>query len=175
MRDTIVNARKLYRIVVEVSTCHFRAVPVQARPKMRAGPCSPSCWDPYHGMTLVCVSCQHGPKYFVSCRASGRAKRSCHDPPSNGTAQVPALVVAHIPRECNLKDNCITAFVLSSNRVFAPIFLTLHVCPCFSKPKLPCAPASEHREVKIHHGLEKMFGKKKKEKKDYSTPYPKYT
>jgi hypothetical protein len=74
-----------------VSTCHFRAVPVQARPKMRAGPCSPPCQDSEHGTALVFVSCRHGPKYFVPCRASDRAKRPCHDPPSNGTVQVPAL------------------------------------------------------------------------------------
>jgi hypothetical protein len=74
-----------------VSTCHFRAVPAQARPKMRAVPCSPPCRDSGHGTALLFVSCRHGPKYFVPCRASGRAKRPCHNPPSNDTAQVPAL------------------------------------------------------------------------------------
>jgi hypothetical protein len=75
-----------------VSTCHFRVVPAQARSKMWAGPCSPPCRDSRHGTALVFVSCQHGPKYFVSCRTSGRAKKPCHDPPSNDTVQVPALL-----------------------------------------------------------------------------------
>ena len=38
MRGSTVNARKLHYRVVEVSTCHFRVVPAQARPKMRARP-----------------------------------------------------------------------------------------------------------------------------------------
>jgi hypothetical protein len=91
IRSSIVNAKKLYCIVVEVSTCHFRAVPAQARPKMRVGPCSPPSRDSGHGTALVFVSCRYGPKYFVSCRVSGRTKRPCHDPPSNSTAQVLAL------------------------------------------------------------------------------------
>jgi hypothetical protein len=56
MRDSIVNARKLDCIVVEVSTCHFRAVPAQAWPKMRAGPFSPPCRDPERG-TAQNISC----------------------------------------------------------------------------------------------------------------------
>jgi hypothetical protein len=52
-----------------VCTCHFRTVSTQTRPKMRAGSCSPPCRDSEHGTALVIVSCRHGPKYFVSCRA----------------------------------------------------------------------------------------------------------
>ena len=69
----------------------FRAVPVQARSKMRAVPYSPSCWNSRHNTAFVFVSCRHGPKYFMPCRALGRAKWSCRGPPKNDTAQVPAL------------------------------------------------------------------------------------
>jgi hypothetical protein len=58
---------------------------------MRAGPCSPPCRYSGYGTALVFVSCRHGPKYFVPCRASGHTKRPCYDPPSNRTAQIPAL------------------------------------------------------------------------------------
>ena len=71
-------------------TGYFRAVPAQARHKMRVVPYSPSCWDPRHGTTLVFVSCWHSPKYFVLCRALGRDKWSCRSPFENGTAQIPA-------------------------------------------------------------------------------------
>jgi hypothetical protein len=91
MRGSILNIRKLHCRVVEVSTCHFCAVLAQAWPKIRVGPYSSPCQDPRHGTALVFVSCWHGPKYFMSCRASGHAKRPCHDPPSNSTAQVLAL------------------------------------------------------------------------------------
>jgi hypothetical protein len=66
-----------YSIELEVSTRHFRDVPAQARPRTRAGPCSAPCRDPKHDTALVFVSCRHGPKYFMSCRASGCAKRPC--------------------------------------------------------------------------------------------------
>jgi hypothetical protein len=36
---------------------------------MWTGPYSPPCRDPRHDTALVFVSCQHGLKYFVSCRA----------------------------------------------------------------------------------------------------------
>jgi hypothetical protein len=87
--------KKLHCIVLEVSTCHFRTVPAQAQPKMRARPCSPPCRDPEHGTALVFVSCWHGLKYFVSCRASSHAKRPYHDSPSNGTAKFQLYLGTH--------------------------------------------------------------------------------
>jgi hypothetical protein len=85
-----------------VFTCHFHAVPAQAWPKMRAGPCSSPCRDSGHITALVFMSCRHGPKYFVSCCASSRAKRPCYDPPSNGTAQVLTLVPDEFPNGLTL-------------------------------------------------------------------------
>ena len=64
----------------------FRAVPAQARSKMRVVPHSPSCWDPRHVTALVFVSCRHGLKYFGSCRALGRAKQSYRGPSKNARA-----------------------------------------------------------------------------------------
>jgi hypothetical protein len=40
----------------------------------------------------------------------------------------------------NYWANCKTALVLRSNSMFAPLFLTLHVCPSFLNPKAPVAP-----------------------------------
>jgi hypothetical protein len=65
-------------------------------------PCRSSCQDPRHDTTLAFVSCWHGPKIIVSCRASvvpncrasGRAKMSCFVQPINSTAQVPALALS---------------------------------------------------------------------------------
>ena len=70
---------------------YFRAVPVQAGLKMWVVPYGPSCWDSRHDTALVFVSCRHGSKYFISCRALSRAKWSYRGPPKIGTAQVPAL------------------------------------------------------------------------------------
>ena len=89
---SIINARKLHCKVVDMCTCHFRAVPAQAWPKMQAESCSLSCQDPGQDMALVFVSCRHGPKYFMLCHAWDRAKRPYRNPPSNGVAQVPVLV-----------------------------------------------------------------------------------
>jgi hypothetical protein len=88
MRCSITNARKLHCSVVYVCTCHFHAVPAQA---WWARPCSPLCRDPRHDMALMFLLRQHGTKYFVSRCASDHAKRPCHNPPSNGMVQVPAL------------------------------------------------------------------------------------
>ena len=90
MRCSIVNARKLHCRVVGVSMYHFHVVPAQARPKMLAGPCSPSCRNLEYGTALVFVSCRHSPKYFMLCCASWQGKKPCHGPPSNGTTQSPS-------------------------------------------------------------------------------------
>jgi hypothetical protein len=133
-----------------MSTCYFRVVPAQARPKMRAGPCSPPCRDSGHDTALVFVSCRHGPKYFVSYRVSGRAKRPCHDPPSNGTAQVPALASAAAKKKISQPNSGWTLFLplgwlreasLESNRRVSIRYQLLMIISPFSI-SLPCPDSS---------------------------------
>ena len=65
------------------------------------------------------------------------------------------------------RDNCITAFVLSCNCTSALIFLTLHVCPWFSKLKAPFAPVCQHRELDLNNCSKKIHKKEKKGKRLY--------
>ena len=69
-------------------------------------------------------------------------------------------------QECIIsRDNCKTALILSFNSMFALIFLTLHIYPCFSKSKAPSAPLSYHRELKFNKGPKKCFKKREKGRK----------
>jgi hypothetical protein len=63
-----------------------RSGPNTTQNTCRAMPCRSSCRDPRHGTALAFVSCRHGPKFIVSCRASDRAKMSCFMPPIHITA-----------------------------------------------------------------------------------------
>jgi hypothetical protein len=93
-------------------------VPTQARPKIRVVPCRSSCRDPRHGTALAFVSCRHGPKFIVSCRASGRATMSCFVRPINSTAQVQALVTNNNLRVVRMRP---------------------HQIPCLCAPKSRCS------------------------------------
>jgi len=127
----------------------FRAVPVQARFKMRVVPYSPSCWDSRHGTALVFVSYQHGPKYFVPCRALGRVKRSCRVLFRNGTVQVPALVASMQLTYChehglpvNLKKkHCLPAAFIDYHRRRLDPPLDVHTDHRLTPPVGEC----EHR------------------------------
>ena len=59
-------------------------------------------------------------------------------------------------------DNCIAALVLRCNCMFALVFLTLHVCPWFSKLKAPFAPVCQHRELDLNNCSKKISQKRKK-------------
>jgi len=72
------------------------------------------------------------------------------------------------------RDNYIAALVLRCNCMFALVFLTLHVCPWFSKLKAPFAPVCQHRELDLNNCSKKTSQKRKKRGKDYTTPYPKH-
>lgn len=48
---------------------YFRALPVQARSKIRTVTYDSSCWDSSHGTTLIFVLCRYGLKFYMPCRA----------------------------------------------------------------------------------------------------------
>jgi hypothetical protein len=103
-------------------------VSAQARPKIRVVTCRSSCRDPRHNTTLAFMSCRLGPKFIVSCRASGRAKISCFVRPINSTAQVPTLLkgVVLCSRSGLSKSTLVGFCVCSSGWVTGPdIFNTL--------------------------------------------------
>jgi len=64
-----------------------------------------------------------------------------------------------------IRDNCIAALVLRCNCTFALVFLTLHVCPWFSKLKALFAPVCQHRELDLNNCSKKISQKKKKGEK----------
>ena len=69
-----------------MSRCYFCVVPAQAWAKMLAEACNSPCRHREHDMALVFVSCRHGSKYFVLCRALDSPKKPCYDLSSNGMA-----------------------------------------------------------------------------------------
>jgi len=154
-RCSIVNARKLYRRVVNVSTCYFRVVPAQAWQKMWAGPCNLPCRDPGHDKTLMFVSCRYGPKYFVLCHA----KRPCRMTHPQMARQVPALlrvIEMILPRFKTAIASQHAIFHASSEQNATILFSLPSLCSMFIIVKAMPGLSGTKLANLIYHGIVKL-------------------